>query len=135
MGAHTPELVYICTPVHAVVSWHRKLPPASCLLHRLCLQAVDKFLHAKGKLDGNAAPPLNDIVEALHSLTTVRANLAAGLSSGESACVVLQHPVTDCVQDNATRHPPLTCHLQRFWLDLCGAQTTFARFRCTACHV
>ncbi|KAL3145446.1 2,3-dihydroxyphenylpropionate/2,3-dihydroxicinnamic acid 1,2-dioxygenase, variant 2 [Trebouxia sp. C0009 RCD-2024] len=45
-------------------------------------QAVDKFLHAKGKLDGNGAPPLNDIMEALHSLTTVRANLAVGLSSG-----------------------------------------------------
>lgn len=52
---------------------------------RLCvgLQAVDKFLQVKGKLDGNAAPPLNDVMEALHSLTTVRANLAAGLSSGE----------------------------------------------------
>ena len=48
----------------------------------LCLQAVDKFLQAKGKLDGNAAPPLNDVMEALHGLTTVRANLAAGLSSG-----------------------------------------------------
>ena len=46
------------------------------------LQAVDKFLQAKGKLDGNGAPPLNDIMETLHSLTTVRANLAAGLSSG-----------------------------------------------------
>ncbi|DBA93500.1 hypothetical protein WJX82_005630 [Trebouxia sp. C0006] len=45
-------------------------------------QAVDKFLQAKGKLDGNAAPALNDVMEALHSLTTVRANLAAGLSSG-----------------------------------------------------
>lgn len=47
------------------------------------LQAVDKFLQAKGKLDGNGAPPLNDIMDTLHSLTTVRANLAAGLSSGE----------------------------------------------------
>ena len=47
------------------------------------MQAVDKFLQAKGKLDGNAAPPLNDVMEALHSLTTVRANLAAGLSSGQ----------------------------------------------------
>lgn len=88
-----------------------------CVLHWVCLQAVDKFLHAKGKLDGNGAPPLNDIMEALHSLTTVRANLAVGLSSGESACQVLQHQVTDCVQDSAIRHPPLTCHLHRFWLD------------------
>lgn len=47
------------------------------------LQAVDKFLQAKGKLDGNGTPPLNDIMDTLHSLTTVRANLAAGLSSGE----------------------------------------------------
>ena len=46
-------------------------------------QAVNKFLQAKGKLEGNPSPPLNDITDALHSLTSVRANLAAGLSSGE----------------------------------------------------
>ena len=53
------------------------------------MQAVDKFLQAKGKLDGNAAPALNDVMEALHSLTTVRANLAAGLSSGEHTLPLL----------------------------------------------
>ena len=79
-----------CTPDLAVVSLHSKLPVA--LLHWLCLQAVDKFLQAKGKLDGNAAPALNDIMEALHSLTTVRANLAAGLSSGESAYLSCSTP-------------------------------------------
>jgi len=57
----------------------------------LLRQAVDKFLQAKGKLDGNAAPALNDVMEALHSLTTVRANLAAGLSSGEHALPLLLH--------------------------------------------
>ena len=52
------------------------------------LQAVDKFLQSKGKLDGNASPPLNDVMEALHALTTVRANLAAGLSSRTCEWVV-----------------------------------------------
>ena len=55
----------------------------------LCFQAVDKFLQAKSKLDGNGSPPLNDIMETLHSLTTVRANLASGLSSGESFLAAL----------------------------------------------
>lgn len=49
------------------------------------LQAVNNFLQAKGKLDSNASPSLNDITDALHSLTSVRANLAAGLSSGTLA--------------------------------------------------
>jgi hypothetical protein len=57
----------------------------------LLRQAVDKFLQAKGKLEGNAAPALNDVMEALHSLTTVRANLAAGLSSGKHALSCCLH--------------------------------------------
>lgn len=46
--------------------------------------AVDQFLAAKGRLDGGNAGDDNmqDVMDALHRLTTVRATLVAGLSSG-----------------------------------------------------
>lgn len=63
---------------------------------------MDKFLQAKGKLDGNGAPPLNDIMETLHSLTTVRANLAAGLSSGKPT-------IPDCMPNLQAMRQLLLC--------------------------
>ena len=79
----------VITAIMYVVTVGAVTPRTSLFV--LLRQAVDKFLQAKGKLDGNAAPALNDVMEALHSLTTVRANLAAGLSSGEHALPLLLH--------------------------------------------
>lgn len=45
---------------------------------------VQRFLNAKAKLDSHQhhPPPLNDLMDALHSVTTVRAVLTSGLNSG-----------------------------------------------------
>lgn len=52
-----------------------------------CWQVIAQFLAAKAKADsaGSDATPeaANSLIEALHSLTSVRAVLAGGLSSGE----------------------------------------------------
>ena len=49
------------------------------------MQGVDHFLEAKGKADGvKAGKGLNELVGALHSLTSLRATLISKLSSGES---------------------------------------------------
>ena len=56
------------------------------------LQVLDRFAGAKARLDSSDAS-MNDVMEALHQLTTVRAVLGAKLSSGECAglhsCCVL----------------------------------------------
>ena len=49
------------------------------------MQGVDHFLEAKGKADVvKAGKGLNELVGALHSLTSLRATLISKLSSGES---------------------------------------------------
>jgi hypothetical protein len=61
------------------------------------LQDMDRFLAAKAKVDGaegrsdDAAK--NDVVEALHALTTLRASLTSGLASGGPPAAV---PVPCC---------------------------------------
>lgn len=83
-------MVHCHAQAHQIMCIAMPRPMLMLLVMLLCmlLQAVDKFLQAKGKLDGNASPSLNDVTETLHALTTVRATLAAGLSSG-------QHPNID----------------------------------------
>ena len=46
------------------------------------MQVLDRFAGAKARLDSSSAS-MNDVMEALHQLTTVRAVLGAKLSSGE----------------------------------------------------
>ena len=46
------------------------------------MQVLDRFAGAKARLDSSNAS-MNDVMEALHQLTTVRAVLGAKLSSGE----------------------------------------------------
>ena len=46
------------------------------------LKVLDRFAGAKARLDSSDAS-MNDVMEALHQLTTVRAVLGAKLSSGE----------------------------------------------------
>lgn len=47
------------------------------------LQLLDRFLVSKAKLDdAGSGASQNDIVDALHGVTSVRALLAASLSSG-----------------------------------------------------
>ena len=51
------------------------------------MQAVGHFLQAKGKADGvgssTGPEAAGAVMDALHSLTSLRALLAAGLSSGD----------------------------------------------------
>ena len=65
------------------------------------MQVLDRFAGAKARLDSSNAS-MNDVMEALHQLTTVRAVLGAKLSSGEATdpclCCVLGS-VDVCRQD------------------------------------
>ena len=56
-------------PIYGAVWWARD-------------EVIDAFLEAKDRVDGSSEVTMNNLMDALHTLTTLRALLCSGLSSG-----------------------------------------------------